>query len=81
MSDIINEPVEVIVSFKQNEIIPKVLIWRRKMYKIVRVHSVDISYNGSRAFYHFSVTDAIHYFRLSFNPYNLIWTLDRLYSQ
>ena len=80
MYDQINEPIEVIVSFKKNEIIPKVFSWRRKIYKVVKVHLVHTSRAGNQILYHFSVTDEANYFQLVFNPFNLSWMLETLYN-
>lgn len=80
MYDQINEVVEVLVSFKKNEIIPKIFNWRRKIYKIDKVHLVHTSKIGNQILYHFSVTDTTNYFELIFNPFTLTWTLGNLYN-
>jgi len=80
MYDQINEPIEVLVSFKTNEIVPQLFSWRRKIYKISQVHLVHTSTLGRQTLYHFSVTDEVNYFQLVFNPFNLSWVLEKLYS-
>lgn len=80
MYDQINEPIEVIVSFKKNEIIPRFFRWRRKIYKVAKVHLVHTSQVGCQTLYHFSVTDEANYFQLVFNPFNLTWILETLYN-
>jgi len=81
MYDQINEIIEVFVNFKKDNIVPKFFIWRRKMYKIGKVHLVHISKNGSQILYHFSVTDDcnLNYFQLAFNTCTLTWILEILY--
>jgi len=80
MYDQINEPIEVVVNFKSNEIIPKFFSWRRKIYKVAKVHLVHTSKVGNQILYHFSVTDETNYFQLVFNPFNLSWMLETLYN-
>ena len=80
MYDDINEPIEVVASFKKNEVIPKFFVWRRKMYKVVKVHLVHTSKIGNQIVYHFSVTDEANYFQLVFNPFTLTWILATLYN-
>ncbi len=80
MYDQINEPIEVVASFKQNEIIPKFFVWRRKMYKVEKVHLVHTSRTGKELLYHFSITDKANYFQLIFNPFTLTWILASLYN-
>jgi len=80
MYDNINEPIEVVASFKDNEVIPKFFYWRRKMYKVIKVHLVHTSKIGNQILYHFSVTDEANYFQLVFNPFTLTWVLATLYN-
>ncbi|HLC63785.1 MAG TPA: hypothetical protein VJK25_00350 [Patescibacteria group bacterium] len=80
MYDQINEPVEVVASFKQNEIMPKFFVWRRKMYKVDKVHLVHTSRQGSHTLFHFSITGQNNYFQLVFNPFTLTWILASLYN-
>lgn len=81
MHDQINEPIEVIASFKKADIVPRLFVWRRKMYKIDKVHLVHTSQIGREMIYHFSVTDSANYFQLAFNPFNLSWMLETIYSE
>ncbi|MFA6304945.1 MAG: hypothetical protein WCV73_00455 [Patescibacteria group bacterium] len=81
MNDQINEPIEVIASFKKDGLIPHSFSWRRKIYKIDKVHLVHTSQAGRALIYHFSVTDAANYFQLAFNPFNLSWVLETVYSE
>ncbi len=80
MYDEINEQVEVVASFKKNEIFPKFFSWRRKIYKVDKVHFVHTSNNGNGLLYHFSITDNANYFQLIFNPLTLTWTLSTIYN-
>jgi hypothetical protein len=80
MYDNINEPIDVIVSFKKNEVVPKFFNWRRKIYKITKVHLVHASKAGTQTLYHFSVTDETNYFQLVFNPFTLTWILATIYN-
>lgn len=80
MYDNINEPIEVVVSFKKGNVVPKFFFWRRKIYKVDKVHLVHTSKVGSQTLYHFSVTDKANYFQLVFNPVTLTWVLATLYN-
>jgi len=81
MNDNLNEPIEVVVSFKGNEIVPKFFKWRNKFYQIAKVHLVHTSRIGQQLLYHFSVSDAANYFQLTFNSFNLSWRLTAIYNQ
>ncbi|MBT3689781.1 hypothetical protein HOE31_04050 [bacterium] len=80
MYDKINESIEVVASFKKSEIFPKFFSWRRKIYKVDKVHFIHTSQNGKGLLYHFSVTDKVNYFQLIFNPLTLTWTLSTMYN-
>lgn len=80
MYDNINEPIEVVASFKKNEVVPRFFSWRHKIYKVAQVHLVHTSKIGNQILYHFSVTDKANYFQLTFNPFTLSWALATLYS-
>jgi len=80
MYDDINEPIEVVVSFKKGGVVPKFFRWRHKIYKVSDVHLVHTSHLGNQLLYHFSVTDRTNYFQLVFNPFNLTWILATLYN-
>ncbi len=79
MYEQINEPIEVVASFKKNEIVPKFFSWRHKVYQVEKVHLVHTSRVGHQILYHFSVTDNANYFQLVFNPFTLSWLLTTLY--
>jgi len=81
MYENINEPIEAVISFKKNEVVPKFFSWRDKIYQVEKVHLVHTSQNGRQTLYHFSVTDKANYFQLTFNPFTLSWILTSLYHQ
>lgn len=80
MYEKINEIIDVVASFKKTTVEPKFFFWRRKIYKVGKVHLIHTSRQGAQILYHFSVTDEINYFELIFNPLLLSWTLENLYT-
>lgn len=80
MYENINEPIEAVISFKKNGVVPKFFSWRNKWYQVEKVHLVHTSQNGSQILYHFSVTDKANCFQLTFNPFTLSWILATLYN-
>jgi hypothetical protein len=81
MNQELNDIVDVVVSFKANEVVPKFFKWRQKIYQVNKVHLVHTSREGQQLLYHFSVSDAVNYFQLTFNSFNLSWRLTGLYNQ
>lgn len=81
MYERINEPIEVLVRFNGNKIIPEIFKWRKKIYKIEKVNMVHDEKDGNNKIYYFSVSDRINFFRLAFFTKNLHWRIEELYFE
>lgn len=74
------ENVEVIVSFGQNGIFPRVIKWGKHRYKITKVNLVHTIKEGAVRIYFFSVSDGANAFKLGFNTENLLWWVEDYYA-
>ena len=81
VQEIINEPVEVVASFKGKEIFPALLKWRKKVYKIKKLNLVFEGRCGKDRVYYFSVSDETNYFKLVFNTRDLSWNIEEFYFE
>jgi hypothetical protein len=75
MLEQINQPVEVVTIFKQNQAIPWKFLWQGKEYFIKKINLTYSSWEGRVKLYYFAVSDSTNYFKLQFNTDNLKWTL------
>jgi hypothetical protein len=75
----INEPVEVLVKFSRNIVIPTFLKWRDKTYRVEKLNLVHKEKLGNDKIYYFSVSDSINFFRLAFSTKDLSWKLEEMY--
>ncbi len=80
MHEILNDPVDVIVSFSENRVIPKRLRWNKKNYEVKRVNLVHSAREGTKRIFYFSVSDLTNYFKLRLDTDLLEWRLIELYA-
>lgn len=80
MHEILNDPIDVIVSFYKNRVIPKRIKWNGKTYEIKNVNLVHTAREGAKRVFYFSVSDAENYFKLKLDPECLEWRLVELYT-
>ena len=80
MYETINEPINVLVAFGQDQVRPLSFEWRNKEYQIDKVNLVHYKRVGNDKLYYFSVSDNVNYFKLSFNTKDFNWRLEELYS-
>ncbi|MBU1165085.1 hypothetical protein KKA15_06035 [Patescibacteria group bacterium] len=79
MYEVIEEPIEVLVSFCDTKIVPLYFKWRNKRYKIDKLNLLHHKRDGEGKIYYFNVTDKANYFKLSFSTNNLVWRIEELY--
>lgn len=79
MYELINEPINILVSFGQNQILPLYFKWRDKKYKIDKLNLVHKKRDGEDKIYYFNVSNHANYFKLSFSTKSLLWKIDELY--
>lgn len=80
MHEHLNDPIDVMVAFKDNRILPKAMRWNQRDYKINTVNLVHTAREGSNRVFFFSVSDANNYFKLKLDPTTLEWRLVELYT-
>lgn len=77
--EIINEPVSVVVSFSPSyKIKPIKFLWGKRIFKIKETTYQWKSSEGESVIYHFSVSDGMTLYELSFNADTLLWRLEAL---
>ena len=81
MHEKIDEPVEVLVKFETNKIMPCYLKWRKKTYKLEKLNLVYEEKQGENKFYYFSVSDNVNCFNLVFSTKDLSWRIKELYYE
>jgi len=79
MFEKINEPIELLVRFKKDKVLPTYFKWRNKTYWIEKINLVHKERQGNDKVYYFSVSDNANFFRLAFFTRDLSWRLEELY--
>ncbi len=80
MHELLNDPVDVMVSFADNRVLPRTMRWNQKDYKIENINLVHTVREGRKKVFYFSVSDLNNYFKLKLDPENLDWRLVELYT-
>lgn len=80
MHEFLHDPVDVLVSFSDNRVVPKRMRWNQRHYEIDSVNLVHSAREGQKRIFYFSVSDKANYFKLKLDPESLEWHLVELYS-
>lgn len=80
MYEMINEPIDVIVTFVGKRVAPRILKWNGQEYRVKQVNLVHHANEGNKRVFYFSVSDLTNYFKLRFDPEFLEWRLVELYT-
>ncbi|OGE73775.1 MAG: hypothetical protein A3C49_01065 [Candidatus Doudnabacteria bacterium RIFCSPHIGHO2_02_FULL_42_25] len=80
MLEEINEPIEVIVKFGENQTLPLKFLWHGREIPIKKINLSWSNFEGRSKYYFFAVSDNTNYFKLQFNSDNLSWTLLESYA-
>lgn len=80
MHELLNDPIDVMVSFQNNQIIPQKMRWNQRNYTIKTVNLVHTAREGQKRIFYFSVSDTANYFKLKLDPEFLEWRLVELYT-
>lgn len=75
MSEIINDPIQVVAVFKQGKIEPRKFLWNGREYFITVVNLVYSKFEGWARIYYFAVSDSANYFKLRFNSEDMTWAV------
>lgn len=74
----VNEPVDVIATFRQDRAEPVIFKWNNRYYRITSVNLVHTERQGRNKMYIYSVTDKANAFRLRFYTETLKWELEEM---
>ncbi len=77
----IDEPISVVASFVGSKVVPHTFVWGRKRYTIKKLNLVHSERAGRGVIFYFSVSDQANTFKLAFNPLELKWRLEELYTE
>lgn len=81
MLEKINDPINVVVKFDGNRVVPSFFKWRNKTYKVEKINLVHKERDGNDKIYYFSVSDNANYFRLAFFTRDLSWRIQELFYE
>jgi len=81
MHETLDDPIDVVVSFSQNRVVPRWIRWNGKNYQIKKVNLVHTAREGLKRVFYFSVSDLTNFFKLKLDPDLLEWRLVELYTE
>jgi len=81
MFEKLNEPIDVLVKFNRDKVIPTFFKWRSKTYKIEKINLIHKERDGDDKIYYFSVSDNANFFRLAFFTRDLTWRIQELFYE
>jgi len=81
MREKLNEPIDVLVKFNRDKVIPTFFKWRNKTYKIEKINLIHKERDGNDKIYYFSVSDNANFFRLAFFTRDLTWRIQELFYE
>jgi hypothetical protein len=76
----VQQPVEVLVAFKNERPEPMVFKWGNRYFQVQKVNLVHAERVGREKVYYFSVSDEANAYRLSFRTESLAWRLEEVCS-
>lgn len=80
MHEVLNDPIDVIVSFADNRVFPKCMRWNMRDYEIRNVNLVHSAREGTKKVFFFSVSDSSNAFKLRLDTELLEWRLVEVYA-
>lgn len=76
----LDDPVEVLVLFREDRPIPYAFIWKNRKVKVKAINLVHESRDGRSKIVHFAVSDDANAYKLKFNTDTMKWRLEETYS-
>lgn len=76
----IHEAIRVAVDFAGPKVRPLAFVWSGKKYVVEKVNLVYKRRDGARELWCFAVSDAANSYVLLYDPANLRWTLEEVYT-
>jgi len=80
MHELLNDPIDVVVTFSDNRVRPKKIRWDGREYDIKQVNLIHAASEGAKRLFFFSVSDDANFFKLRLDTELLEWRLVELYS-
>lgn len=81
MYEEIGELIEAIVIFKNGKLLPQSFIWKERKYLVEQVNLEHQKKQGTSTLFCYSVSAQGNSYELSFDNVNLIWKLERLWTE
>jgi len=81
MLEKLNDPIDVLVKFTGQRVVPEFFKWRGKTYRIEKLNLVHKERDGNDKIYYFSVSDEVNFFRLAFFTRDLSWRIEELFYE
>jgi len=81
MHEVINEPIDILVSFGSGKVLPLFFRWRKRKYAVEKMNLVHTKKDGRETIYYFNVSNKTNYFKLSFSTKTLGWKIDELFYE
>lgn len=80
MTEVIEEPIDVMAAFLRGRVFPRAFSWRQRRYEVSEVTARWSNYEGGAKRHYFSVaTDGANLYELVFDSNTLGWRLVRIY--
>ena len=76
----IGEPVRVAVDFAGSKVKPLAFLWRGRKYIVSKVNLVYKRQSGTKSLWAFAVSDNVNSYVLLYDPENLKWRLEEVYT-
>ena len=76
----VHDPIRVAVDFAGPKITPLAFVWSGKKYVVEKVNLVYKRRDGARELWCFAVSDNVNSYVLLYDPDNLRWTLEEVYT-
>jgi len=80
MHEILNDPIDLNVDFKNKFVRPQKIWWDKRTYNIQSVNLIHRAKEGHKNIFYFSVSDHVNYLKLRLDPEFMEWRLVELYT-
>jgi hypothetical protein len=81
MHELVNDPIDVIATFKGKKAEPKVIRWNHRRYKITSIDFKHSIIEGEKRMHYFSVSDASNYMKIRLDTETLQWRILEIYHE
>lgn len=81
MHEILNDPVDVTVTFRGRRVHPTTVTWGGRTYAMDHVNLVHSVREGTKRIFYFSLSDATNFMKLRLDTELLEWRLVEMYTE